>query len=67
MPIVKCVTCGDVAVNLVRRDCQINRGGMSLCARCTPSKGVWVLRYDDGATGEKISGSVARIMVKKSR
>ncbi len=66
MPRVLCVTCGETATGLVRRDCNIRRGGMSLCDRCTPSKGVWVVRFDDGEVGEKVSGSVVRtVMVAK--
>ena len=57
MPRVLCCTCGATATCLVRLDYNVRRGGMSLCDRCTPSKGVWVLRYDNGELGETISGT----------
>lgn len=57
MPNVLCVVCGELATCLVRKDYDIKHGGMSVCARCKPTRGVWVLEYD--APGQpRISGSV---------
>lgn len=57
MPRVLCVPCGALAEYIIRKDYEIQRGGISVCGKCKPTSGVWVLELDQAGV-EKVSGSV---------